>query len=160
MADTTWKLTSMEQRPLNTYLYTTRVGWGDCDPAKIVYTGRLPWLALDAINAWWEAHFDGDGWFQMELDHNVGTPFVRLEMDFLQPVTPRFDLDCYVWPASLGNSSITFRVDGMQNEKLCFSTQTVSVFIVADQFKKQSVPPEYRDRLESFLPAAQSGKNA
>ena len=147
------------QRPDNAYVHVTSVSWGDCDPANIVYTGRLPWFALDAINAWWKAHFAGDGWFQMELDHNVGTPFVRLEMDFVQPVTPRFDLHSYVWPARLGSSSITFRVDGEQNGKLCFSTQTVSVFTIADQFKKQSIPTQYRQRIESFVPDSDSPEN-
>ena len=150
----------MQPRPENAYCYTTPISWGDCDPAKIAYTGRLPWFALDAINAWWESHFNGDGWFQMELDHNVGTPFVRLEMDFLQPVTPRFVLACHVWPAKLGNSSITFRVDGVQNDKLCFSTQTISVFIVADQFRKQSIPASYRTRIESLMPNPLVGRES
>ena len=34
------------------YQHVLRVTWGDCDPARIVYTARIPWFALDAINAW------------------------------------------------------------------------------------------------------------
>jgi len=104
----------MEARPAGAHVHDIRVTWGDCDPAKIAYTGRLPWFALDAINGWWETHLGGDGWFQMELDRNVGTPFVRLEMDFKSPVTPRHRLNCHVWPVRLGETSITFRVDGVQ----------------------------------------------
>lgn len=59
------------------------------NPTDGALPARLPWFALDAINAWWEHHFDGDGWFQMELDHNVGTPFVDMSLDFCSPVTPR-----------------------------------------------------------------------
>ena len=117
----------MESRTGQTFVHCISVSWGDCDPAKIAYTGRLPTFALDAINAWWESVLEGDGWFQMELDRNVGTPFVRLEMEFKKPVTPRHKLMCHVWPVRLGNTSITFRVDGLQNEQLCFSTRTVSV---------------------------------
>ena len=51
----------MEHRPADTFAHSVRIGWGDCDPAKIAYTGRLPWFALEAINAWWEDKFDGDG---------------------------------------------------------------------------------------------------
>ena len=141
----------MEAGPDNAFEHVISVSWGDCDPAKIAYTGRLPWFALDAINAWWEAHLGGDGWFQMELDRNVGTPFVRLEMDFVRPVTPRYRLLCKVWPTRLGNSSITFRVDGLQNDILCFSTRTVSVFTIADQFRKQSVPADFRRIIEPHL---------
>ena len=96
------------------FTHEIRVGWGDCDPAKIVYTGKLPAMALDAINAWWEEHL-GHGWYQMELDDNLGTPFVQLQMNFEHPVTPRARLICHVWPVKLGNTSITFRVDGFQD---------------------------------------------
>lgn len=141
----------MEPRPNKTFEHGINVTWGDCDPARIAYTGRLPWFALDAINAWWEANLGGDGWFQMELDRNVGTPFVRLEMDIQSPVTPRHQLICHVWPVKLGETSITFRVDGDQNKEPCFSFRSVSVFTVADAFKKQPVPDEYRKIVESHM---------
>ncbi|MFK7858234.1 MAG: acyl-CoA thioesterase [Granulosicoccus sp.] len=146
----------MESRPSNAHQHPVRVTWGDCDPAKIVYTGRLPWFALDAINGWWEEQLDGDGWYQMETDRNVGTPFVRLEMDFRRPVTPRHDLICHVWPVHLGETSIAFRVDGEQDGHICFSSRSVNVFIVADTFMKQAPPDEIRRLIETHLPAMDS----
>ncbi|WP_323034718.1 acyl-CoA thioesterase [Pararhodobacter sp.] len=121
------------------YAHEIRVTWGDCDPAKIVYTGRIPGFALDAINAWWEHHL-GSGWFQMELDHNLGTPFVHMSLDFRAPITPRHRLICQVAPVRLGDSAITFRVQGLQNGVLCFEGTFVCVFVVADRFTKQSAP--------------------
>ncbi len=150
MDDTTLKPTEMSARPSSAYQHEIRVTWGDCDPARIAYTGRLPWFALDAINAWWEDHL-GQGWYQLELDRNVGTPFVRLEMDFFAPVTPRHRLICHVWPSRLGSSSIEFRVDAEQDGQLCFSTRTVSVFIVADEFKKRQPPEDIKVLLDPFL---------
>ncbi|WP_170783179.1 acyl-CoA thioesterase [Ruegeria lacuscaerulensis] len=140
----------MSARPASAYRHDIRVTWGDCDPARIAYTGRLPWFTLDAINAWWEEHL-GQGWYQLELDRNVGTPFVRLEMDFKAPVTPRHTLACHVWPSRLGTSSITFCVDGEQDSQICFSAQTVSVFIVADAFEKRQPPQDIQDLLAPFL---------
>ena len=133
------------------FRHEIRVTWGDCDPARIAYTARLPWFALDAINAWWEAHLGGDGWYQLELDRNIGTPFVRLEMDFRQPVTPRHRLICSVWPCRLGTKSVSFRVEGHQNDHLCFEGTFTSVFTVADQFKSQPAPPELRDIITPLL---------
>ncbi len=148
----------MSIRPSSAYRHEIRVTWGDCDPARIAYTGRLPWFALDAINAWWEHHL-GQGWYQLELDRNIGTPFVRLEMDFLSPVTPRHRLVCHVWPSRLGESSIAFRVDGEQDGVLCFSTATVSVFTTADAFVKRRPPEDIRDLLSPHLKAVeQSGE--
>ena len=142
----------MSPRPGNAHIHEIRVTWGDCDPAKIAYTARLPWFALDAINAWWEAMLDGDGWFQMELDRNMGTPFVRLEMDFVSPVTPRHRLICHVWPERLGETSVTFRVDGEQDGKLCFSSRSVSVFTRADVFRKMTPPEDVRAVVTRHLP--------
>ena len=140
----------MTHRPATAYEHEIRVSWGDCDPARIVYTGKLPAMALEAINGWWEKHL-GDGWFQMEIDRNVGTPFVRLEMNFHSPVTPRHRLKCYVWPVKLGDTSIAFRVDGEQDGTLCFSFRSVSVFIVANEFKKRKPPKERADLITPLL---------
>ena len=125
------------------FCHDIRITWGDCDPARIVYTGRLPWLALDAINAWWEHHL-GHGWYQLEIDRNVGTPFVHMTMDFRAPVTPRHLLRCEVWPSRLGDTSIEFCVVARQDERVCFEGRFVCVFIVADQFAKTSPPPDIR----------------
>ena len=145
------KRTDIASRPASALHHPIRIAWGDCDPAQIVYTARFPWSALDAINAWWEANLDGDGWFQLELDRKVGIPFVRLEMDFHSPVTPRHLLECYVWPEAVGTPSVTFRVDGFQDGVLSFSTRTVSVFIIAGAFQKQKPPEEIRAVLEQKL---------
>ncbi len=130
--------------------HTIRVTWGDCDPARIAYTGRLPWFALDAINGWWEHHL-GDGWFQLEIDRNVGTPFVHMSMDFRNPVTPRHPLICQVWPNKLGETSIGFHVAAFQNGTPCFEGDFVCVFIIADQFRKAPPPLDIRAIVEKYL---------
>ena len=139
------------RRPASAYPHEIRVSWGDCDPAKIAYSARLPAFALEAINGWWEAHLDGDGWFQMELDRNVGTPFVHMSLDFLNPVTPRHRLICHVWPVRMGNTSIEFVVEGEQDSKVCFAGKFVCVFTIADQFKRNPPPAEIRQIVEKLV---------
>lgn len=136
------------------FIHEIRVTWGDCDPAKIVYTARLPWFALDAINAWWEQLTGGEGWFQMELDRNVGSPFVHMSMDFLAPVTPRHRLLCQVDVVRLGETSIEFLVTGRQAEKVCFEGRFVCVFVTADSFRKQKPPQEIIDLITPLLRSA------
>jgi len=139
-------------RPADAFVHPVRVGWGDCDPARIAYTARLPWFALEAIDAWWEAHLGGDGWFQMELDRGVGTPFVNMNLDFLAPVTPRHRLLCHVWPARLGTTSVTFRVDGEQDGTLCFAGRFTCVFVDAQAFAKRAPPGEMEAAVRAALP--------
>ncbi len=125
------------------FIHKIRVGWADCDPAQIAYTGRLPNFALEAIDAWWETHV-GDDWYRLNLDRNVGTPFVHLDLDFLSPVTPRHPLLCEVSLRKLGESSITFQVIGRQNNVDCFKGNFVNVFVEADKFVKRKAPEDIR----------------
>ncbi|WP_372892619.1 acyl-CoA thioesterase [Rhodosalinus sp.] len=127
------------------------VRWGDCDPAEIAYTGNIPGWALAAIDAWWEARVDGLGWYQMNADRNLGTPFVSMQLDFRAPITPRHRLICRTWPSRLGETSIAFRVDGYQDGRLCFEGRFVSVFVRADAFHKAPPPEDIRTRIEGCL---------
>jgi len=136
---------------LANFTHQIRVGWGDCDPARIAYTGRLPWFALEAIDAWWEHNLGGDGWFQMELDRGTGTPFVHMSIDFRAPVTPRHRLICEVWPCKLGTSSIGFRVNARQDDKLCFEGKFICVFITPDTFTSKPAPHDIRDIVTPLL---------
>lgn len=127
-----------------------RVGWGDCDPARIAYTGRLPSFALEAIDAWWGDTIGAD-WYHMELDRGIGTPFVSLSMDFRSPVTPRHKLICKVAPTKLGKTSVTLRVEGWQGGVLCFEGSFTEVFIDPSRFKPTPPPDEVRAKVAALL---------
>jgi 4-hydroxybenzoyl-CoA thioesterase len=131
-----------------------RVGWGDCDPARIAYTARLPAFALEAIDAWWEHHLGG-GWYQMELDHGFGTPFVSMQLDFVGPVTPRHRLVCAVAPTRLGTTSIGFRVTGRQDGRDCFRGRFTCVFTrpaaQGAELLKSPPPAHVRALVERYL---------
>lgn len=135
------------------FAHEIRVAWGDCDPARIAYTGRIPNWALEAINAWWEHHLDGDGWYQMELDRGFGTPFVHMSLHFRNTITPRHRLICAVAPTRLGETSIEFCVEGRQDGRLCFEGRFVCVFVVAGEFRKRSAPPDIRALVEPLIAA-------
>jgi len=130
--------------------HSITVRWGDCDPARIVYTGKLPEFALQAIDAWWQ-HHGGAGWYQMEIDQNLGTPFVSMALEFRAPVTPRHPLRCRVWPNRLGQTSVGFRVEGRQDGSLCFTGSFVCVFTVADEFRKSPPPQRIHDIVAAHL---------
>ncbi|HCQ66956.1 MAG TPA: acyl-CoA thioesterase [Rhodobacteraceae bacterium] len=136
------------------FTHEIRVGWGDCDPARIAYTANIPAWALEAIEAWWEHLLGGPGWYHVEFDLGWGTPFVHMELDFRAPITPRHRLICTVTPTRLGTSSIAFRVTGSQADSLCFEGGFVCVFIRAGSLEKRAVPPEVRSAVTPLLAPA------
>lgn len=136
------------------YLHEISVRWGDCDPALIAYTARLPAFALEAIDAWWERMLGGDGWYQMNMDRGFGTPFVGMKLDFRKPVTPRHRLICATWPTRLGTTSIGFAVDGYQGGELRFSGRFTCVFVASESFTKRVPPPDIGALLAPMIAAA------
>lgn len=135
------------------FIHTIRVAWADCDPAQIAYTGRIPCFALDAIDAWWE-HHTGQEWYRLNIDRNIGTPFVHMDLDFKAPITPRHRLHCEVELLKLGNSSIHHAVRGRQDGALCFEGRFVSVFVEAKIHKPRTPPPDLLAALEPLLSKA------
>lgn len=133
-----------------TLTHEIRVGWADCDPAHIAYTGRIPWFALESIDCWWE-HYLGHGWYQIKHDLGMGTPFVHLSVDFRSPVTPRHRLICKARPTRLGKTSIGFEVKGYQNDVLCFEGRFVSVFVMDATFSKIPAPEEIENIVRPML---------
>lgn len=132
--------------------YEIRVGWADCDPADIAFTGRIPSWALEAIDYWWEHHL-GHGWFQMRKDLGMGTPFVHMDLDFRSPITPRHRLICAVKPVRLGTSSISFSVKGYQDDVLCFEGTFVSVFVQPPGLNKIPAPKEIEAMVRNMISA-------
>jgi len=138
--------------PGEEFAWQRRVGFGDCDPARIAYTGRIPDFALEAIDRFWEDLLDGDNWFRMNVDQGIGTPFVHLDFDMTAPITARAPLTLKVTVASLGNSSIHFRVTGDQNGTACFSALLICVTVIAPGLEKIPVPQHMRAALETRYP--------
>jgi 4-hydroxybenzoyl-CoA thioesterase len=137
-------------KPIEPFVHTIRVGWADCDPALIAFTGRIPYFALESLDAWWE-NCVGIDWFELNLDHNIGTPFVHMSIDFRSPITPRHRLKCLVKLLKVGNSSLRFSVKGSQNGILCFEGEFVTVTIVSQTMQTQSSPPDIRKLLEPHI---------
>lgn len=133
--------------------YRIRVGWGDCDPAQIAYTARLPNFGLQTIDAWWEALM-GYGWYEMNRDKGFGTPFVHLSCDFRAPVTPRHPLICKLKPVKLGTRSLEFDFAGFQDGVHCYDGRYVSAFVNTTTFRPIAAPEDVRAAIEPLVAAS------
>jgi 4-hydroxybenzoyl-CoA thioesterase len=131
------------------FVWRRRVAFGDCDPARIAYTGRIPEFALGAF---WESILDGENWYRMTVDSGIGTPFVHMDFDFKAPVTPRALLHCHVKLVDVGATSVTFRVSGLQNDQERFTGRLVSVFVEAPGLRKIRIPERIRAALKEVEP--------
>ena len=144
--------------PAAPFRYLRTITWADCDPAQIAYTGNIPNWCLEALEAWYKAVL-GANWFELNLDHGLGTPFVHLENDFKFPVTARHDLELIVRVSRLGSRSLAHTIEGRQGGTLCFTGSYASAMVAAVEMKAISLPPMMREAVERFV-AAQDGQDA
>ena len=140
------------------FIHARRIRWGESDPARIVYTARFLDFAMDAIEAFFTDRL-GASFYEFNMDHGLGTPFVHVELDFRSPLTPRDTLETEVRLARLGGSSLTFAVKGRVGERLAYEGRLVCAFVdmTAHAMKPVPVPPQFRPLLEPDAAFAQDG---
>lgn len=141
---------------MSEFIIERRVAFGDCDPARIAYTGRIADFALDAIDAFWDDLLEGKGWFHMNVEQGFGMPFVRMEYDFVAPIAAGALLACHVQPESIGRSSVVLGVEGRIAGAPCFRARFVSVFALLEGIRKIDIPDPVRRALIGRFPALAS----
>ena len=130
--------------------YTIDVGWGDCDPAQIAYTGRIPEWGLRAIENWYRQWLGAD-WYDINLKQGLGTPFVALDCQFTRPITPESKLDTITYVTRLGEKSVSHKVTGFQDQELCFTLNTTAAFVDARSMSSVSIPSQARQRIQQYI---------
>jgi acyl-CoA thioesterase FadM len=121
------------------FVHRRRVRWGDSDPARIAYTARFGDFAMEAIEAFFQDRL-GAGFYELALDHGIGTPFVRVEFDFRSPLTPRDTLETAVRLVRLGGSSARFALAGRVGVRLAFEAKLVCACVRLDGAAMTPIP--------------------
>lgn len=132
------------------FVHLRRVRWGDSDPARIAYTARFGDFAMEAIEAFFQDRL-GAGFYELNLDHGIGTPFVRVEFDFRSPLTPRDTLATEVRLVRLGGGSASFALAGRVGDRLAFEAKlTCACVKLTDGAAMTPIPwpPAFRAALE------------
>lgn len=127
--------------------------WSETDSAQIVYTARFVDYAMDAIEGWFRDVLGVD-WFLMNTELDMGTPFVKIEMEFKSPLTPHDELEVRVLIDRLGSSSFTFDVVGTRNGiQTSFESTFVCSLVKKSTMKSINIPGDLRQRAEDYAEA-------
>ena len=136
-----------------------RVGWGDCDPAGIVYFPRFFELFHEAMETWFSDHL-GTPYRDVIVGRKIGFPSVHTEADFAAPSAFGETLLVELRVEKLGRTSITlaYRVlDALHPELVPRVTgRTVCAIMDLDPqsatFRRAlELPADLRARIESFM---------
>ncbi|MBM3569174.1 MAG: acyl-CoA thioesterase [Alphaproteobacteria bacterium] len=141
--------------PRRLYVHRRVVAWGDCDPARIVYTPKFLDYALEAAEALF-ARLVGVDWYRLNLERGQGQPLVHADLDFVSAARPGDRLLLAVRIAALSRATLTYRVEArLAKGGRCFDATLVSVLIDTRRFKSISWPKDYRRRLAAYAALSQ-----
>ena len=121
------------------FVHRRRILWGETDAARIAYTARFLDFAMEALEGWFQDRL-GVGWYELNVDHGVGTPFVHASLDFRSPVTPRDTLDSSVLLVGRGRSSLRFAVAGRVGNRLVYEAKLACAFVDAAAMRPIPAP--------------------
>jgi 4-hydroxybenzoyl-CoA thioesterase len=136
-----------------------RVGWGDCDPAGIVYFPRFFEIFHGSMETWFHDHL-GVPYRDVIVGRKLGFPSVHTEADFAAPSAFGDTLLVEQRVEKLGRTSITFvyRVlDAMHPQAPARVTgRTVCAVMDLDPasatFRRAiELPVDLRRRVEAFM---------
>lgn len=138
-------------------IYRRRIGWGDSDAARIVYTVRFFDFGLAAVEAWFRVIW-GMHWYQMHLQLDMGAPCVHVDMDMHAPLVPDDILSVKVLVEKLGRASLTFQLEGAkQDGTLCFTARYVHSLVKMSPMRAAEIPADKRALIEEYMRRCQTG---
>lgn len=142
--------------PDRPYRISRIVGWGDCDPAAIVYTPRFLDWSMEAAEGFFR-EIIGTDWYQLRVTHGMGSPSVSIKMDFQKPLYAGEAFDVEVRVAKLSRATITFAITGRNKAgESCFTTELVSCLIEAKTFRSATIPDKFREPVARYIAATAS----
>ena len=125
--------------------------WCETDGAQIVYTVRFVDYAMDAIEGWFRDVLEVD-WFRMNTELDMGTPFVKIDMDIQSPLTPHHELEVRVLVERMGRSSLTFNVVGKRNDdQISFESKFVCSMVRKSTMRSINIPQELRQVIDDYI---------
>lgn len=145
------KLIEQNEAPPVPFVHHRVINWSDTDAARIVYTVRFLDFAMEAIEEWFRTVI-GSSWYEMNMDRGVGTPFVKVHIDFKAPLTPKHTLRTTVLVERAGRASITFAVSGERSDGVqSFTGRMVCCAIATGELKSIEIPKDWRERIDDYM---------
>lgn len=133
------------------YIHRRVPGWSDTDAAQIVYTVRFVDYAMEAIEGWFRDVMQLD-WYRMNTELDMGTPFVKIEMDIKSPLTPKDELESCVLVEEMGRSSLVFNVTGRRSDsQISFESKFVCSMVRKSTMRSISIPQNLRENVERYM---------
>jgi 4-hydroxybenzoyl-CoA thioesterase len=133
------------------FVHHQRVRFAHVDAAGIVFYPRFFEMLNAAVEDWFAAL--GRDFRTLHLDDRIGTPTVRLEVEFLAPALLGDELAVALTPVKVGTSSCTYRFAFTCRESLRLRGEGVLVCMDLDAQRSRPWPEAIAQSLRAALPS-------
>lgn len=128
----------------------TKVSWGDCDPAGILYTPKVFEYCTRLLEDWFR-EVAGIAWAGLGAA-GLGAPMVHVECDFLSPMPVDSVLVVTLALGRIGTSSLAFAFEGRgEDGTIRFRAAYVSCFADRATGKAAPIPDDIRARASAWM---------
>ncbi|QYE36372.1 acyl-CoA thioesterase [Polymorphobacter sp. PAMC 29334] len=132
-----------------------RVLWSECDPARVVYSGRFFDYMFSAYS-WFLRRVMNDG---ETLDsHGLGTPMKAVSLEFHKMLRPDDWFEITLEVEGIRTRSFDLRaLARLDGGELAFTGRISPIFVNDLTKTSQPMPAAFREKLESYQTSASSG---
>jgi 4-hydroxybenzoyl-CoA thioesterase len=147
--------------PVNrTFSWQRRIGFGECDPARVIYAPRGFDYAVEAVEAWWRGALGGS-WSDLEAQRRLEARVVRVRCEYLRPLVAGQVLHVAVSTVGVGATEFTLRVVGeLAPGHPGFRAHVVMSFADRVQLRSVPIPAEYRASIEAWRASHDASSDA
>lgn len=131
------------------YIYKKKINFYDCDPAGIMFYGRVYELCHAAYEAMIEScNLNYDYW----TNDKFIVPIIKSEASYHKPMKYGEEISVEIEVAQLKSSSfeLVYECKNTKGEK-CVKIRTVHVFVDKNNWEKTDIVYEVREGLEKHL---------
>lgn len=121
--------------------------FGDCDPAGYVYTPRVSYFVIEAVNEFLSHKLGGSAIRQI-MEQNILPPARALAIEFTAPMTWDDELSIEVTVGNLGTHSFSLSLHAKNEESILVFKASLTQVCVSPETKK---PVEIPERLAAAL---------
>jgi len=130
--------------------YERVVGWGECDPAGVVYTPRFADYAVEAFH-FFLGEMIGRPLQEHLNEHALGTPMKAMSFEFHRSLWPDEVFGIEIFVAEIRNRSFDLLLRAAKAEgELVFTALLSPVCIKAEKRAAVPIPEFLRERLEAY----------
>ncbi len=132
------------------FSYRRRVGFGECDSARIYFAPHAIDYAVEAVESWYESVL-GVSWVAMVDRHGLEATIEHIECEYKRPLVADQMFQVRVRVVRIGPSQITFSAAGEGDSgDTYFRVRLVASFLLRNHGIPIRIPPEFLDRIGMY----------